>query len=198
MKEIILATSNFGKIAEFQSMLAPIRCIAQSTLGINSAEETGLSFIENALLKARHASHLSRRPALADDSGLVVPALGGKPGIYSARFAGNHASDKENSEYLLNQLSQMKERTAYFYCALVFVRDPEDPTPIFATGKWIGEISLHAQGNHGFGYDPIFYLPDYTSTAAELPEAIKNTISHRALALKELREKLMDEYANDD
>lgn len=194
MKELILATSNLGKLAEFQSMLAPIHCIAQNTLGIDNVEETGLSFIENALLKARHASRLSHLPALADDSGLVVPALQGAPGIYSARFAGLGATDEENIQRLLDKLTHVEAREAYFYCALVLVREPNDPTPIFATGKLLGQISLKPAGDQGFGYDPVFYLPQYECTVAELPTTIKNTISHRAIALKQLQQQIRHEH----
>jgi XTP/dITP diphosphohydrolase len=190
MKEIILATSNPGKLAEFQAILSPIHCISQSSLDIGSVEETGLSFIENALLKARHASRIANLPALADDSGLVVPALQGEPGIFSARFAGVGASDQQNIQHLLEKLIDREAREAYFYCALALVRDANDPTPFLATGKLWGKINLQPQGSHGFGYDPVFYLPQYGCTVAELSATIKNNISHRALALHQLRGQL--------
>lgn len=195
MKEIILATSNSGKIAELEAILSPISCISQTKLGIDSAEETGLSFIENAIIKARHASHLGNKPALADDSGLVVAALQGNPGIYSARYAGEQASDKDNIALLLENLKSVPcdHRQAYFYCAIALVNHAMDPTPMIAVGKWEGRISRSTQGNHGFGYDPVFFLEKYQCTAAQLPANIKNTISHRALALQELRKHLSHE-----
>ena len=161
MRELILATSNPGKIAELQAMLPGVHCISQQTLNIKDADETGLTFIENALIKARHASHLSNKPALADDSGLVVPALNGEPGIYSARFAGKNASTGKNIDLLLNRLAQVPDaqRGAFFYCAIVFVEHANDPTPLIATGKFPGIISHERQGSNGFGYDPVFYLP---------------------------------------
>lgn len=192
MKDILLATSNAGKIAELEAILSPIHCIPQASLGIDSVEETGLSFIENAILKARHASHLAKIPALADDSGLVVVALNGEPGIYSARFAGIDATDEANTQRLLSRLAQTPEnrRQAYFYCALALVQHEHDPTPLVATGKLIGDISLVPEGQNGFGYDPVFYLKEHGCTLAMLPRAIKNTLSHRALALKSLQQQL--------
>jgi XTP/dITP diphosphohydrolase len=192
VKELILATSNRGKIVELQTLLSPIHCISQNDLGIESAEETGLSFIENAIIKARHASRLAQKPALADDSGLVVPALDGHPGIYSARFAGIDASDNDNIDLLLEKMATIHDdqRQAYFYCALALVQYADDPTPIIATGKFAGTITRASIGEKGFGYDPIMYIADYQCTVAQLPAHIKNTISHRAIALKQLREKL--------
>ena len=189
MKKIILATSNPGKIAEIQALLTPAQCISQSSLGIGDADETGLSFIENAITKARHASRLSGEPALADDSGLVVSALQGQPGIYSARFAGPKASDAENIDYLLSKLlnTPIEERQAFFYCAMVLVTHANDPTPLVATGALHGVITMERAGTNGFGYDPVFYLPNYQCTMAELPPSIKNSISHRAQALTELK-----------
>lgn len=194
VNEIILATSNKGKLAELQAILSPIHCISQTTLGIESADETGLSFVENAIIKARHASRIANKPALADDSGLVVAALNGAPGIYSARFAGVDATDNDNIELLLKQLAGIGDeyRQAYFYCAIALVQHADDPTPILATGKFAGIINRERQGEQGFGYDPIMYLPDYQCTVAQLPANIKNTISHRALALKQLRDQLLD------
>jgi len=189
MKDIILATSNKGKIKELADLLAPIHCIAQTDLGISSADETGLSFIENAIIKARHASLCAGKPALADDSGLVVPALNGKPGIYSARYAGINATDEDNIHLLLEKMSPLesKARAAYFYCAIALVQHEKDPTPMIATGLINGLITTSASGNKGFGYDPVFYIAEYECTAAQLPTAIKNTISHRAKALNQLR-----------
>lgn len=189
MKEIILATSNSGKIKELQHLLTPIHCIAQNTLGISSVEENGLSFIENAIIKARHASLLADKPALADDSGLVVPALNGEPGIYSARYAGVDATDKRNIDLLLKHMTHLitDQRQAFFYCAIALVQHATDPTPLIATGIFHGSISTTASGEDGFGYDPIFYVAEYQCTAAQLPATIKNKISHRAKALSQLR-----------
>ncbi|WP_031562957.1 RdgB/HAM1 family non-canonical purine NTP pyrophosphatase [Legionella wadsworthii] len=190
MKEIILATSNAGKIKELSDLLAPIECIPQSGLGISDAEENGYSFIENALIKARHASLHSKRPALADDSGLVVPALNGEPGIYSARYAGKNATDAENIQLLLEKMSGVPydQREAWFYCAIALVKHATDPMPIIATGMCHGIIHSQSLGEGGFGYDPIFYIPEFECTVAQLPAKIKNNISHRAQALKQLRD----------
>ena len=192
MNKLILATSNPGKIAELQVMLPSFHCISQQTLGITDADETGLSFVENAIIKARHASRLGNQPALADDSGLVVNALNGEPGIYSARFAGSHASNHDNIELLLTRMAHTPDgqRQAYFYCALALVQHADDPTPILAIGKFSGLISRERRGEHGFGYDPVFYLPDYRCMLAELSSEVKNTISHRAIALKQLQASL--------
>lgn len=189
MKKIVLATSNSGKIKELNALLNPIECIPQTTLGISDAVENGLSFIENALIKARHASLYANEPALADDSGLVVPALNGAPGIYSARYAGNHATDVENINLLLENMLQLtnEQREAWFYCAIALVQHAKDPTPIIATGICKGFIHDIPTGDGGFGYDPIFYLPEYQCTMAQLPAKLKNNISHRAQALKQLR-----------
>ena len=187
MNECVLATANPGKIIELQTLLAPLHCRPQTDFGIHNAEETGLSFIENAILKARHASRLAKKPALADDSGLVVPALQGAPGIYSARFAKKNATDLENIAYLLKKLEHITDRYAYFYCALAWIQHPDDPTPIIATGQWIGEIARAPAGEQGFGYDPVFYLKTQGKTAAQLPKHIKNNLSHRAQALQTLR-----------
>lgn len=187
--ELILATSNAGKIKELQQLLAPIHCIPQAELGIVDAEETGLSFIENALIKARHASALTGKPALADDSGLVVPALNGAPGIYSARYAGLQAKDSDNIYLLLNNMQHLdiNQRGAFFYCAIALVQYAEDPTPLIATGSMNGRINHQLSGENGFGYDPIFYIEEYQCTAAQLAADIKNSISHRAKALQQLR-----------
>ena len=188
MNKLLLATDNVGKIRELTALLKPINCTPQSAFKIESPNETGLSFIENAILKARFASLHSQMPALADDSGLVVKALLGAPGIYSARFAGESATDDENIDYLLNSLSAChdKNREAYFYCAIAIVQHHNDPTPLIATGKCLGMIAETRAGSEGFGYDPVFYLPTYHSTMAEIPPNLKNKISHRARALKKL------------
>jgi XTP/dITP diphosphohydrolase len=184
---IILATGNPGKIKEFQALLPSKKCISQRDLGICDADETGLTFIENALLKARHASRISNMPAIADDSGLVVPVLHGQPGIYSSRFAGEHATDQDNIKHLLELLqTQTTPVEAFFYCAIVFIQHADDPTPLFGTGRLNGHIVSSPKGTHGFGYDPIFYLSEYDCTLAELPAATKNTLSHRARALQAL------------
>jgi XTP/dITP diphosphohydrolase len=194
MKEIILATSNPGKIKELSALLAPVECIPQTNLNIPDAVENGLSFIENALIKARHASLYSRKPALADDSGLVVPTLNGEPGIYSARYAGDNATDVENIHLLLEKMATTpnEQRTAFFYCAIALVEHAKDPTPIIATGLCKGVIHTVPSGDSGFGYDPIFYLPDFQCTMAQLPAKIKNNISHRAYALKQLRDLIQN------
>lgn len=190
MTNLVLASNNPGKLKEIETILSPLQCIPQQQLGINEAIENGLSFIENALIKARHACEQSGKPALADDSGLVVPELMGEPGIYSSRFAGAKASDMENISLLLQKMLPLKskQREAYFYCAIVLMQHPKDPTPLIATGLFHGLIALTPSGTGGFGYDPIFYLPTHQCTAAELPATIKNKISHRAKALEQLRQ----------
>ncbi len=190
--KIILASGNRGKLKEFDHILKPLnfQVIPQSEYNISEVAETGLSFIENALIKARHAAKYCQPPALADDPGLVVPALNGEPGIYSARYAGEEATDQSNIEKLLNQLEGIADRQAYFYCALVYVRHELDPTPIIATGQFWGEISHQPQGEQGFGYDPVFYLKDYQATAAEIERDEKNQISHRAIASRALLKQL--------
>ncbi len=188
--KIVLASSNAGKIKELSALLLPlnIELIPQLALGVNDAEETGITFVENALLKARHAAAQTGLPAIADDSGLVVPALQGAPGIYSARYAGKKAESNDNIAKLLHELAQVPEenRQAYFFCCLTFLSHAQDPTPLICTGKWYGKILHETRGTQGFGYDPIFYLPDQGKTAAELPLEIKNTLSHRAIALNAL------------
>lgn len=192
MKELILATSNAGKINELKSLLPSFHCIPQKELGIEDAEETGLSFVENAIIKGRHACRLGSQPALADDSGLVVQSLNGAPGIYSARFSGSDASDDDNIHLLLDRLAgkPQSQRKAYYYCAIVFLTHAEDPTPIIATGRWQGTITEQPMGSQGFGYDPVFYVNEFQCTAAELTKEVKNSISHRALALRQLRSEL--------
>lgn len=188
MNKIILASNNLGKTKEIESILSPInyQIIPQSAFQILSAAETGLSFVENALIKARHASRLSGLPAIADDSGLMVDALCGAPGIYSARYAGDNATDDDNIRKLLAQLANEDNRLARFYCVIVYLRTPNDPTPLICEGAWQGSILKTPEGSAGFGYDPIFYLADQGCSAAKLPLSLKNTISHRAKALKSL------------
>ncbi|MCO6555321.1 MAG: XTP/dITP diphosphatase [Gilliamella sp.] len=194
MQKIVLATNNQGKVNELQTLLANagFDIIAQSQFNIPDADETGLTFIENALLKARHTAKLTGLPAIADDSGLAVDALDGQPGIYSARYAGEHGNDKSNNQKLLKALQNIpkEKRTAYFYCALVFMRHENDPTPIICLGKWDGLILNEEQGDGGFGYDPLFYVPELGCTAAQLTKEQKSQISHRGQALKQLIEKI--------
>lgn len=194
IRQVILASGNKGKLAEFQQMLEPlhIRMRPQSEFGIGTIlpeiEETGLTFVENAILKARYAAGISGLPVIADDSGLEVDYLNGEPGIYSARYAGLEASAADNNQKLLNRLQGLKsvDRAARFHCVLVYLRHENDPTPIIAHGKWEGYIIEEALGDHGFGYDPLFLVPEEHHTAAELPAELKNQLSHRALALKQL------------
>ena len=193
-KKVVLATGNAGKVRELASLLNDfgLDVIAQTELGVDSAEETGLTFIENAILKARHAAQVTGLPAIADDSGLAVDALGGAPGIYSARYSGVDASDQQNLEKLLETLKDVpdEQRKAQFHCVLVYMRHAEDPTPLVCHGSWPGVIAREAAGNGGFGYDPIFFVPSEGKTAAELTREEKSAISHRGRALKLLLEAL--------
>lgn len=191
-KKLIIATTNLGKLAEFQAILSPIQCIAQHELSIPSVAETGLSFIENALIKARNASASAQQPALADDSGLVVPFLNGEPGIYSARYSQEHASELSNIHFLLQKLAhtEASARNAFFYCAIALTQYADDPTPLIATGVLQGKIIMSPQGENGFGYDPVFYVPVFKCTLAEMSAEQKNSISHRAKALNSLKEQL--------
>ncbi len=187
---IVLATGNTGKVLEFNSLLAGLglNIRPQSDFAVPEAEENGLSFIENALIKARNAARHTGLPAMADDSGIEVDALNGAPGIYSARYAGLNKSSADNNRKLLEALGDMpqEQRTARFQCVMAYLRHAEDPTPIIAQGTWEGVILDAPRGEHGFGYDPIFWVPNQQRSAAELPEAVKNTLSHRALALQSL------------
>lgn len=193
IKELVIATYNPGKLKEITLLFSPIHCIGQSTLNIPSPDETQWSFVENALLKARHVSIASQKAALADDSGLVVPALQGSPGIFSARYAGDNASDKENIARLLTDLTTIPKHQwqAYFYCAVVLLKHPHDPTPLIGLGRLDGMITDNPRGCHGFGYDPIFYLPKQRCTLAEMSIEEKNTISHRQRAIKQLKQQLV-------
>lgn len=186
----VVATANRGKLAEIEPILEGERLslVAQSELGIEPAEESAATFVENALLKARHASRAAALPAIADDSGLVVDALGGLPGVRSARFAGAGANDTANVERLLNALEGVPgpQRTARFHCVIVAMRSPDDPAPLIASGTWDGRIAERPAGSGGFGYDPVFFVPERGCTAAELPPGVKNELSHRAAALREL------------
>ncbi|WP_312971640.1 XTP/dITP diphosphatase [Atlantibacter sp.] len=194
MQKVVLATGNAGKVRELASLLRDfgLDIVAQTELGVESAEETGLTFIENAILKARHAAAITGMPAIADDSGLAVDALGGAPGIYSARYAGVDASDRQNLEKLLVALKDVPDgqRQAQFHCVLVYLRHADDPTPLVFHGVWPGEITRAPAGEGGFGYDPIFYVPSEGKTAAELTREEKSAISHRGQALKQLLEAM--------
>ncbi|TDN46840.1 XTP/dITP diphosphatase [Scandinavium goeteborgense] len=194
MQKVVLATGNAGKVRELASLLNDfgLDVVAQTELNVESVEETGLTFIENAILKARHAAKVTGLPAIADDSGLAVDVLGGAPGIYSARYAGEDASDQQNLEKLLVALKDVPDdkRQAQFHCMLVYMRHAEDPTPLVCHGSWPGVITREAAGNGGFGYDPIFFVPDAGKTAAELSREEKIAVSHRGQALKLLLEAL--------
>lgn len=194
MENIVLASGNQGKVKEIQQLLSPLgwHVTPQTEWGLEEAEETGLTFVENAIIKARHASRLTGLPALADDSGLAVTALGGAPGIYSARFAGPQCSDSDNIAKLLRQLTDTpeQERHASFHCVIVFLRHAEDPTPIICQGRWDGYITTTPQGTQGFGYDPVFWVPDLQCTAAQLTLEQKHQYSHRGHALRALLREL--------
>jgi XTP/dITP diphosphohydrolase len=190
MKDIVLASSNKGKVREINQLLAGLDMVVrpQGEFNVVDAEETGLSFVENAILKARNAAQHTGLPAIADDSGLEVDALAGAPGIYSARFAGEGASDQANLEKLLDALQDTPEenRTARFQCLMVYMRHADDPTPLICQGSWEGRILTAARGSNGFGYDPVFYVPTHNCSSAELPAETKNQLSHRGQALRKL------------
>jgi XTP/dITP diphosphohydrolase len=192
MKKLVLASNNAKKMKELNALLAPLgfEVIPQGQLGIPEAEEPHCTFVENALAKARHAAQLSGLPALADDSGLCVAALGGAPGVYSARYAGEPKSDARNNARLLADLAGQSDRRAHFACVLLLVRAADDPQPIIAEGEWHGEILTAQRGADGFGYDPLFYVPTHCQTAAELDGAIKNQLSHRGQAMQKLISRL--------
>ena len=192
MHKLVLASNNAGKVKEFQALLAPLNfeVIPQGLLGIASAEEPHHTFIENALAKARHASSASGLPALADDSGICAHALDGRPGVHSARYAGENANDLANNQKLISELSNQSDRSAHYVCALVLVNSADDPNPLIVEASWHGVIVDEAKGINGFGYDPHFFLPELNLTAAELDPAQKNLISHRGQALRELISQL--------
>ena len=200
LRQVLLASGNKGKLKELQSMLGELNIDLrlQSEFGIGSeipeAVENGLSFVENAIIKARHAAKVSGKSAIADDSGLEVDYLHGQPGIYSARFAGEGCSDADNNQKLLKSLEGVKtaDRTARFHSVLVYMRHADDPTPIICHGSWEGFVLEEIRGEHGFGYDPLFFVPSEHCSAAELPPGMKNKISHRAVAMKLLLEKLKE------
>ncbi|MDB6088551.1 MAG: non-canonical purine pyrophosphatase, rdgB/HAM1 family [Gammaproteobacteria bacterium] len=193
---VVLASGNSGKLRELTTLLAPLgfELVAQSVLGIHSPPETGATFMENALIKARHAARSAKGAALADDSGVEVDALGGRPGVYSARFAGENASDEDNVHKMRAELHGVPAefRQARYHCVIVFVRGPEDPEPLFAHGTWEGQIALEPRGAGGFGYDPIFIPAGLHRTAAEMTSVEKNAVSHRARALLALVTELKE------
>ena len=192
MKKLVLASNNAKKMKELNALLAPLgfEVIPQGELGIPEAEEPHCTFVENALAKARHAAQLSGLPALADDSGLCVAALGGAPGVYSARYAGEPKSDARNNEKLFADLSGNPDRRAHFVSVLVLVRHADDPQPLIAEGAWHGEILPAQRGEGGFGYDPLFFVPAFGMTAAELDAETKNRVSHRGQAMQQLITRL--------
>ena len=184
----VLASANAGKLAELSSLLVPagIELRPMTAFGLESPEEDGATFIENALIKARHASSATGLPAIADDSGLVVPALGGAPGLLSSRYSGEGATAEGNNQRLIAALDGIEDRRAHFYCALVFIERVDDPAPVVATAAWNGLIVDTPRGTHGFGYDPHFFVPEFKATAAELEPHTKNAHSHRGLAARRL------------
>lgn len=192
MHKLVIASNNPGKLRELQLTLASlsIEILTQAQLGIDEAEEPHCTFIENALAKARHVSRISGLPALADDSGLCVAALGGAPGVQSARYAGEPKSDSRNNEKLLQAMEGVVDRRAHYYCVLVLVRHADDPQPLIAEGEWHGEIAQQMLGEGGFGYDPLFWLPQLNKMSAELSRDEKAQISHRAQALHILLQRL--------
>ena len=188
-RELLFASGNHGKCKEILKSLEPlnIKVHLQSDMNITSIEETGLTFVENAILKARHAAEQTNFPSLADDSGLVVEALNGAPGIKSARFAGDNATSTDNISHLLRLMNGSSNRKAYFYCILVLLQHSNDPEPKIFEGRWFGEILKKSTGHSGFGYDPVFYVPEHNCSAAELNIQEKNNISHRGQAITQLK-----------
>ncbi|MCO4798264.1 MAG: XTP/dITP diphosphatase [Colwelliaceae bacterium] len=200
MSTIVLATGNKGKVKELAELLADqqINVKPQSEFNVPDVEETGTTFVENAIIKARHASKITGLPAIADDSGLEVDALNGAPGVYSARYAGEGATDQDNNNKLITAMKNVEEqqRTARFHCVLVYMKHENDPTPIICHGKWEGSIITTPQGEQGFGYDPLFWQEQLKMTSAQLPRDIKNNLSHRGQALKLLTLELEKELSN--
>ena len=192
MRKLVIATGNPGKLKEFQEIFSnsEYELISQNEFNVPEVEETGLSFIENAILKARAAAKYCDHPCLADDSGLCISTLDDRPGIYSARYAGSETSFEHKMQCLINEIEELGEQQpkAFFYCALAIVRHPEDPCPIIATGRWDGSIQHHISGENGFGYDPFFYVPEYQVTAAELDPSLKAEICHRGRAVAKLKQ----------
>jgi len=196
--QIVLASGNAGKLREIAQLLEGLNLeiLPQSEFNVPEVEETGLTFVDNAILKARNAAHYTGLPAIADDSGIAVDVLRGRPGIYSARFAGIGASDEENLEKLIRMVTPFpdEERTARFICSMVYIRHEEDHVPVIAEGVWEGQLLIDPKGQNGFGYDPIFYVSSHQCTSAELSPEIKNKLSHRGQALRELLGKLSSLY----
>ncbi len=192
IKTLVLATGNPGKVNELANMLSPlnINVVPQSDFNVGEVAETGTTFVENAIIKARHAALITGMPAIADDSGLEVDGLNGAPGVYSARFAGAGATDQDNIDKLLLELGNNPIRTARFWCVLVLMRHANDPTPLICSASWEGEITLTQNGEGGFGYDPVFFVPTLNCTSAELTKEKKNAISHRGQALQNLLQQL--------
>ena len=192
MQKLVIASNNPGKLAEFQLLLQPlgIEVVTQAQLGIKEAEEPHLTFIENALAKARHVSLESGLPALADDSGICVDALNGAPGVFSARYSGFPLSDERNNKAMLEAMKIYSNRSAHYYCVLVLMRSAGDAQPVIAEGEWHGEIAREPRGEDGFGYDPLFWLPELGKMSAELTREEKHAISHRGKAMKVLLDKL--------
>ena len=192
MKKVVIASGNVGKLREFAALLAPFdfEAVPQAALGVTEAAEPHITFVENALVKARHASRLTGLPALADDSGICANALGGAPGVRSARYAGEPPDDERNNEKLVAALKTHTDHRAFYFCALVFITHADDPHPAIATGEWHGEVIATPHGDGGFGYDPYFWLPAFGCTAAELSAEIKNRVSHRGIAMQSLAQKL--------
>jgi len=198
--KIILASNNAGKLCEFKSLFAPtaVNIVPQSEFGVEDAVEDGLSFVENAIIKARHAAQITKHPAIADDSGLEIDALNGQPGIFSARFSGEHGNDKAHNRLVLSKMVGISQphRTARFQCVLAFMRHAHDPTPIVCQASWEGFILDAEHGEDGFGYDPIFYVPEHDCTAAQLSADVKNEMSHRGQALQILLVALKTKYSS--
>jgi XTP/dITP diphosphohydrolase len=192
MSKLVIASGNAGKLREIARILAPldIEAVPQSEFNVPDCPEPHVTFVENCLAKARHASAHSGLPALADDSGICVEALGGAPGVFSARYAGEPRSDARNNDKLVAEMANQSNRHAHYTCVMVYVRHPDDPEPVIAEGRWYGEIIDTPRGENGFGYDPYFLVPEFEKTGAELDEDTKNDISHRGQALRELVEKL--------
>jgi XTP/dITP diphosphohydrolase len=193
-QKIVLASGNAGKLREFQQLLSGcgFEVVPQSDFNLNNADETGTTFVENAIIKARHACQQTGLPAIADDSGIEVDALNGRPGVYSARYAGENANDAANNQKLLHELEGVstEKRTARYHAVLAYMRHADDPTPILCHGTWEGVILTEARGQGGFGYDPLFFVPTHNCASAELDKAEKNRISHRGKAMQELLQKI--------
>jgi XTP/dITP diphosphohydrolase len=198
--KIILASNNVGKLCEFKNLFSEINIniIPQSEFNVEDAVEDGLSFVENAIIKARHAAKVTKHAAIADDSGVEIDALNGEPGIYSARFSGTHGDDQGHNQLVLKKMSGIayEQRSARFQCVLAYMRHENDPTPLVCQASWEGFILEDARGEDGFGYDPLFYVPEHNCSSAQLPKELKNKISHRAKALQILLAALTEKYSS--